>query len=109
MAGGSLFSILHSDSKDTKTLKDILDVLNASNAKGKLVNIKAAKLGNPVQKLSNHDDPDIKAAAAELVSLARCGAGAGWRNDKRHASQCAVGQRSRHPRQRKIDLISRSH
>ena len=55
------------DSKDTKTLKDILDVLNASNAKGKLVNIKAAKLGNPVQKLSNHDDPDIKAAAAELV------------------------------------------
>ena len=55
------------DSKDTKTLKDILDVLNASNAKGKLVNIKAAKLGNPVQKLSYHEDPDIKAAAAELV------------------------------------------
>ena len=56
-----------SDSQDTKTLKDILDVLNASNAKGKLVNIKAAKLGNPVQKLSNHDDPGIKAVAAGLV------------------------------------------
>ena len=56
-----------SDSQDTKTLKDILDVLNASNAKGKLVNIKAAKLGNPVQKLSNHADPGIKAVAAGLV------------------------------------------